>query len=157
MAKTVEVDACHDSILQELQQFDTSGLIPSSEDVESHARELRHLLGRLEASKGKASLAFTPNTSGFVDLAATTFGDMALTCMRLFRTKDCYVGKGPQSVQVGDEIWIFPDTRVPIILRKIGWGRRRLVGHAYVHGIMDGEEVIKRGWSKCKPTAVVIE
>ena len=84
MSKTVEADACHDSILQELQQFDTSGLIPSSKDVESHARELRQLAGRLEASKGKASLAFTPNTTGFADLAATTFGDMALTCVRFF-------------------------------------------------------------------------
>ena len=70
---------------------------------------------------------------------ASPFGVRSLRSTRLFRTqKDC-LGKGAQSLGVGDGIWIFPDTEVPFILRKNTNGTYRLIGQAYVHGIMHGE------------------
>jgi hypothetical protein len=43
-------------------------------------------------------------------------------------------------MQQGDEIWILPGASVPLILRKVSAEcRYRVVGDAYVHGIMHGE------------------
>ncbi|KIX92053.1 uncharacterized protein Z520_12207 [Fonsecaea multimorphosa CBS 102226] len=68
---------------------------------------------------------------------------------RLFRTKDMLLlGTGPQSLRVGDEVWILAGGKVPYILRPIKSGTdgeyvgektHRLVGEAYVHGVMHGD------------------
>ncbi|KAE8446732.1 hypothetical protein EG329_011637 [Mollisiaceae sp. DMI_Dod_QoI] len=66
---------------------------------------------------------------------------------RLFRTKENYLGIGPQSLEEGDEVWVLAGARVPFILRRDGKGdeKWRLVGEAYVHGIMNGEAIEMRG------------
>lgn len=74
-----------------------------------------------------------------VGMAAISAGDYGLTRMRLFRSARGWVGKGPQSLRVGDEVWIVPGAKVAFVLRMRGRGRRVFVGHAYVHGIMGGE------------------
>jgi hypothetical protein len=44
----------------------------------------------------------------------------------------------PHAVRVGDMIALFKGGRCPFVVRK--WGRKwKLVGDAYVHGMMDGE------------------
>ncbi|MBE3046015.1 hypothetical protein IMZ48_26445, partial [Candidatus Bathyarchaeota archaeon] len=58
---------------------------------------------------------------------------------RLFLTSGNYMGVGAQSAEVGDQVWIFPGANVPFVLRPGAAGRFRLVGEAYVHGIMYGE------------------
>lgn len=76
---------------------------------------------------------------------------------RLFRTKDrTLLGTGAKSLRRGDEVWILAGGQVPYILRRvegvggpedtkeakqtgIGSSRHRLVGEAYVHGIMHGD------------------
>lgn len=58
---------------------------------------------------------------------------------RLLLTNGQYLGIGPRSTAVGDQIWIFPGASVPFVLRPRSSGRFRLVGEAYVHGIMYGE------------------
>ena len=58
---------------------------------------------------------------------------------RLFRTHSGYLGIGPQSLQIGDVVSIVPGSIVPFLLRKVQDNRYRLVGEAYVHGIMHGE------------------
>ena len=61
---------------------------------------------------------------------------------RLFRTHNGYLGLGPKSLQVGDTIWILPDALVPMAFRKTHSNlanKYRLVGEAYVHGIVHGE------------------
>lgn len=42
---------------------------------------------------------------------------------------------------MGDEVWVVLGSLVPLVLRRATEGEdgRRLVGYAYVHGIMDGE------------------
>jgi hypothetical protein len=60
--------------------------------------------------------------------------------VRLFRTKQGYLGLGTQCLHESDSIWIVPGCRVPLILRqKEGSQHYRLVGGAYIHGFMDGE------------------
>ena len=58
---------------------------------------------------------------------------------RLFLTTGSYLGIGLMSAQQGDQIWILPGTNSPFILRPADNGQFRLVGEAYVHGIMQGE------------------
>lgn len=63
-----------------------------------------------------------------------------MSCRVLFTTSDDHIGKGPCSTQSRDEIWILRGARVPYILRPVGGARYELIGEAYVHGIMQGEE-----------------
>src|SRR5437764_10226961 len=62
---------------------------------------------------------------------------------RLFLTEKGYLGVAARSIQPGDIVAVLPGARVPFALRKAdpqsdesAW---RLVGEAYVHGIMAGE------------------
>ena len=72
---------------------------------------------------------------------------------RLYTTSKGYIGLGPLSTQVGDEIWIIYDARMPLALRPQPENnnppenanqsreveRFRLVGETYLHGFMYGE------------------
>jgi hypothetical protein len=60
---------------------------------------------------------------------------------RLFRTRQSWLGLGIKSLEIGDEIWILGGAEVPFILRKLQHGTYRLIGAAYVHGVMHGEAV----------------
>ena len=73
-------------------------------------------------------------------LYATSFVYIA-GLRRLFVTKNGYIGLGSKSVQAGDNVFVFPGGMVPLILRPSEQGIYRLVGEAYVHGIMNGEAV----------------
>lgn len=61
-----------------------------------------------------------------------------------FITKSGYIGIGPLKTQPGDQVWVFHGGNVPFVMRRTGEEKRdcpqlRLVGDAYVQGIMDGE------------------
>ncbi|KAH7344361.1 hypothetical protein BKA66DRAFT_478833 [Pyrenochaeta sp. MPI-SDFR-AT-0127] len=150
--------------------FDTTDLIPSLGTVKLEAEALRlylHAKTRRKESQGTLlagrkfgddlQLTFQPTGDGHVGMAASSFGDRALKRMRLFRTKERYfIGKGLQSVEVGDEICIIPGAQVPFILRKIpGTERRKFIGQAYVHGVMHGE--VSSQWQGCSHQEFVIE
>lgn len=62
---------------------------------------------------------------------------------RIFRTKGGYLGTGPRSLQKGDEVWILHRGGVPFVLRPQPNGNYRLVGEAFVYGIMHGEVLYK--------------
>ena len=50
------------------------------------------------------------------------------------------MGLGPSRVETGDRVVIFDQAKVPHILRsRANGGPAKLVGDAYVHGIMYGE------------------
>jgi len=66
----------------------------------------------------------------------------------LFITKRGYLGIGPPTTSPGDQIWVFYNGNVPFVMRKRnteevenGYHELRLVGDAYVHGIMDGQAI----------------
>lgn len=91
---------------------------------------------------------------------AETFGNIMRNkdpSRRLFRTKKNFLGSGPEGVQAGDLVFIIPGASVPYILRSTfpkaarlsfirnsnshAFNSYRLIGEAYVHGIMHGEAV----------------
>ncbi|RYP63766.1 hypothetical protein DL771_009127 [Monosporascus sp. 5C6A] len=59
--------------------------------------------------------------------------------MRIFRTEEQHLGNGPRAVEKGDQVWILSGAKVPVILRPANEGRWKVVGEAYIHGIMQGE------------------
>ncbi|KAG8159788.1 hypothetical protein KVR01_010425 [Diaporthe batatas] len=65
------------------------------------------------------------------------------TWRRLVVTEDGHVGLGPEAAEPGDVVCILGDSRVPLLLRPdaagAGGGRFRLVGEAYIQGMMFGE------------------
>jgi hypothetical protein len=61
---------------------------------------------------------------------------------RLFRTSEDHMGLGPESMETGDPVCIISGARTPFVIRKYSEGgdkEYRLVGEAYVHGMMQGE------------------
>ena len=62
---------------------------------------------------------------------------------KLFMTESGLFGLGPKSLgqdaSSKDEVWILMGARVPFILHHVEGSKYRVVGEAYVHGIMYGE------------------
>ncbi|KAK2009865.1 HET-domain-containing protein [Colletotrichum eremochloae] len=54
-----------------------------------------------------------------------------------------YVGMVPDGCEAGDEVWVMKGCSAPFVLRRSAQreGARRIVGAAYVRGIMNGEAV----------------
>ena len=99
--------------------------------------DLRKALGILNAGKTTRAWQET-GMAGDVYLYATSFVYIA-ALRRLFVTKKGYVGLSAKSIQTGDKVFVFPGGFVPFVLRASVEGYYRLVGEAYVHGIMRGE------------------
>ncbi|KAH7156782.1 heterokaryon incompatibility protein-domain-containing protein [Dactylonectria macrodidyma] len=95
-------------------------------------------------------------------LSFATAYNVAYGGRQLFTLGDRYLGTGPLSMRVGDEVWILPGLSTPAVLRQVGDAskaaledalaevslgerdsacRYNFVGAAYVHGIMHGEAV----------------
>jgi hypothetical protein len=74
---------------------------------------------------------------------------------RLFTMSTQRLGKGPTSIQKGDEVWILRGAKVPYILRPVRDGKYELVGEAYVHGIMQGETVSNNAIDEFKAITLV--
>jgi hypothetical protein len=60
---------------------------------------------------------------------------------KLFMTSQGHLGNGYLSIEAGDQIWVLVGASVPFVLRPLDGGKYRLMGEAYVHGIMHGEAV----------------
>jgi hypothetical protein len=65
---------------------------------------------------------------------------------RVFRTNEDHIGLGTQSMMIGDSVWFVSGCPTPLVLRKGGGegglaSQHKLVGEAYVHGIMNGEDI----------------
>lgn len=59
---------------------------------------------------------------------------------RLFRTKRGFLGLGPQSMEVGDQVWLLRNARVPFVLRpREEEGCLRIIGECYLHVWMHGK------------------
>ncbi|KAF4331647.1 heterokaryon incompatibility (het-6OR allele) [Fusarium beomiforme] len=66
---------------------------------------------------------------------------------KLFMTESGLLGLGPKTLGQGtskDEVWILMGSRVPFILHHIEGSKYKVVGEAYVHGLMYGE-----GYERC--------
>lgn len=62
----------------------------------------------------------------------------------LFQTEYHFMGYGPESLVMGDQVWIMLGANVPLLLRQLPNGRHQVTGEAYIHGLMHGE-ALRRG------------
>lgn len=74
---------------------------------------------------------------GTIEYANEIMGRMVTK--RPFVTATAYVGIGPEALSTGDIIALFFGADLPFVLRPVGQDTFRLVGPAYVDGIMYGE------------------
>ena len=75
---------------------------------------------------------------------AKLFGSLTHTLWpdrRLYTTSRGYIGLGPLSTQVGDEVWVICDAKIPLVLHPQPENSKQfqLVGETYLHGFMNGE------------------
>ncbi|KAI9768467.1 MAG: hypothetical protein M1840_004876 [Geoglossum simile] len=56
-----------------------------------------------------------------------------------FKTEGAYMGLGPRPMRTGDVVVLLSGLRLPMIARRSSTGQFRLIGPAYVHGMMNGE------------------
>ena len=74
---------------------------------------------------------------------------------RLFITSNGILGLGPQSLNCGDEIWLFRGARTPFVLRPSPSGDTySIVGEVYLHGFMNGEMLNEEMISKFGPVSL---
>ena len=94
----------------------------------------------------------SPNGATHVppDIAPFTYAHSAVYGhRRLFVSKRGYLGLGPDSMEIGDVIWLLSGFSMPVILRhakenlasaaEVRDEHFNFIGAAYVHGIRDGE------------------
>jgi Heterokaryon incompatibility protein (HET) len=65
------------------------------------------------------------------------------TRQRLFVTDSGYMGLAHQGCVVGDFIYLLIGGDMPFVLRRLATGTYQFKGETYVHGIMDGEFLLK--------------
>lgn len=67
---------------------------------------------------------------------------------RTCTTQNRYFGTVPDEAEEGDLIVILFGIDIPFVLRPVGDNTFKLIGHCYVHGIMDGELVVAGEYSR---------
>jgi hypothetical protein len=126
-------------LLVKLAGTDTT---PAVEDIEQYSR-----LFQSDPHTTKSDMIV--KSSLFRQVAGIAWGNRLL-----FRTERGHIGLGPKALQPGDSVWVLSGGRSLFILRQIDTNdesRYRLVGEAYVHGVMYGEAVKDLGpedWQK---------
>ncbi|KAK4926093.1 hypothetical protein LTR49_007008 [Elasticomyces elasticus] len=77
-------------------------------------------------------------------------------CHLVTTTNHC-LGLGPMDSKAGDEVWLLPGLRAPIVLRRLQNDHRMVVGEAYVHGFMLGEAFENGILRECDRHTVCLE
>lgn len=138
------------------KEYQQPGFMPTVEDINDIGKRLPAVV----EENGWCSF-HGPDCATYDD--GSTFRSAFLRVYRkraLFRTKMGFLGLGPMYARPGDVVALVAGSRVPVIMRKarkkgkrkghhhsdekarrrsVDEGRYKLVGEAYVHGIMYGE------------------
>ena len=87
-----------------------------------------------------------------LEILAQTTDLSGKRCVIRTRTNNC-LGAAPTCAEPGDQIWLLYDARIPYVLRpyQIEEGRTsyRIIGQAWIHGIMNGEYFESHGTLNC--------
>lgn len=95
---------------------DKPSFTPTREDIEAYLENPKyrvwwHTPGL--AADTQVADRLPPGEDGFRSIFTTIYGGR-----RLYRTQRGYLGLGPASLEVGDEVWVIAGSRVPFILRN---------------------------------------
>lgn len=97
---------------------------------------------------GPSSLIITPNGE---KLLSSLVGDVmpgrilaSTTGRRLCVSDHGHICLCHQNCIEGDELWLIMGADMPFVLRKLETGMYHFMGETYVHGIMDGEHLLRQ-------------
>ncbi|KAK1638086.1 ankyrin and HET domain-containing protein [Colletotrichum phormii] len=144
MKKGADVEE-HISRLESIKRLaasDVSKTVPSCDVIMGYLKQLKEC-EKKEQVEGLFD-RFKHTCQVYVNLAFETLWER-----RPFLTDSGHMGLGGQSVQDGDGIWVVAGCPSPLVLRELpvssisGPFSYRLIGEAYVHGIMHGEAVVE--------------
>ncbi|KAK2062316.1 heterokaryon incompatibility protein [Colletotrichum caudatum] len=126
--------------IRELATSDVSKTVPSCDKMMEYAKQVQECDKKDEADSMLGS--FRHRCQAYINLAFETLWER-----RPFLTDSGYLGLGGRSIEEGDGVWVVAGCPSPLVLREMpvssitGPFCYRLVGEAYVHGIMHGEAV----------------
>lgn len=134
---------------------------PTSEPIEIAYQRLRvadYLPGERNADERHArkrpvvslpepgSISFSSNGDALIHAAANDIGRLILkatTRQRFYITDSGYMGICHRSCILGDQVYLLMGGDMPFIIRRLATGTFHFKGETYVHGIMDGEYLLK--------------
>lgn len=73
---------------------------------------------------------------------------ISTTRQRLYVTDTGYMGMAHQGCVIGDMIYLLMGGDMPFVVRPLATGTYEFKGESYVHGVMDGEFLLKRFFDK---------
>lgn len=113
----------------------------AEDDLQAYMANYHAFVRVLNSIHGEYRVPVTDEETAKADLF---YFDVNLSCKgrSFFVTEKGYFGLGPHILRRGDVCHILKGARVPFMLRKADEGAYKLVGEAYVHGIMNGELVV---------------
>jgi hypothetical protein len=132
----LQLIAKRDQGFPQQQSFDALISVLALEDAECLASCLDELrLIQTEAEDAPPSLE--------LDYGKLTVLGRTVAQRRLYLTRKWrLLGICPLSTQVGDQVWILKNAKVPFVLRSLSSGGEdlfELVGETYLHGVMHGD------------------
>ena len=113
-------------------------------EVNSAIRKERTRPSRSILEPGASS--FSTHTDGLLraERSDTTIRILnSTTNQKLFVTDSGYMGLLHESCMIGDDVYLLMGGDMPFVLRKLSTGTYHFKGEAYVHGLMDGEYLVK--------------
>ncbi|KAK1980969.1 heterokaryon incompatibility protein [Colletotrichum cereale] len=126
--------------IRKLAASDVSKTVPSCDKIMAYAKRLQECDKKDEVESMLDS--FKHRCQVYVNLAFETLWER-----RPFLTDSGYLGLGGRSMEDGDAVWVVAGCPSPLVLREVpvssisGPFCYRLVGEAYLHGVMHGEAV----------------
>lgn len=118
---------------------------PGDKDYFPTTSDIRAMAEQYEAAESESNEAIS---AFFQDVLAQglTYFDRLYSIVAvgrsIFRTSEGYIGLAPNWIRSGDEVVLLETGRVPFIMRRQTDSEQyKLVGEAYVHGIMGGQAV----------------
>ncbi|KAK2011311.1 heterokaryon incompatibility protein [Colletotrichum eremochloae] len=126
--------------IRKLARSDVSKTVPSCDKIMAHAKQLQECDKKDQVESMLNS--FKHRCQVYINLAFETLWER-----RPFLTDSGYLGLGGRSMEEGDAVWVVAGCPSPLVLREVpvasisGPFSYRLVGEAYLHGIMHGEAV----------------
>ncbi|KAF2144178.1 uncharacterized protein K452DRAFT_154350 [Aplosporella prunicola CBS 121167] len=121
---------------------DWYGMLIEDKDTESHLEDF----AAFQRQHFSQPVTEGPGDRGDVDRFAEAVSN-ACIWRRLFVTQKGYIGIGPPCLREGDVVCVLANAIVPFVLRQNG-PYHKLVGEAYVHGIMNGEACRRPLWQR---------
>jgi hypothetical protein len=113
---------------------------PTDKFPAQHIRNFHAFYRRQEQSGSSTLFTEEAEHAGYFALDVRRGADDRV----MFITHDGRLGLGPPAMEGSDEIWIPMGSKMPVILRPYDSGMFKIIGQAYVYGVMRGEAMESR-------------